>query len=498
MLHSKRIFSAILAALLVSSALVSCSSDPAQTDDSTADTTTAAPTETTADPLADNLPDDLDFENTTFNVYTRLKYFFHGEMFLEEDSGDQLDAARYAAKLSVQDRLNVTLTESYYGLVDYTDNDAPRNLLMSGDNTYDMFNGRHVNMFNYAAEGLAQKITDLPYIDLDAVWWDKDFSSEVTLGTEKYFALGSYNLTTYDSIHMLLFNKSIFDDLNVSKNHLGGKTLYEVVNDGKWTFDLFAATMTDVSSDLDGNGEMTEDDRYAYLTPAKHVMPSLLLASDQYMLKKDSENLLYNNMTGNEEFYNKFTQIIDLMYDGDNWFPTVAGTTDAQETAVYDMFREGQGLYCDSTGGNVSSFRDMEDDFGIIPYPKADEDQENYRARSEYPELFCIPQVNNRLELTGAILEAISAEYYRSVVPAYYEVSLQSKAARDSDSAEMLDIIYANRVFDFGDTIFCSEIRDGKLRHMLVAKNYDLTSTLASIAGTINEKIDTLNDGFRE
>ena len=52
---------------------------------------------------------------------------------------------------------------------------------------------------------------------------------------------------------------------------------------------------------------------------------------------------------------------------------------------------------------------------------------------------------------------------YHKVLPAYYEVALQTKASRDDDSAEMLDIIKKARIYDFGyynesaSGAFCNE-----------------------------------------
>jgi hypothetical protein len=36
------------------------------------------------------------------------------------------------------------------------------------------------------------------------------------------------------------------------------------------------------------------------------------------------------------------------------------------------------------------------------------------------------------------------------VTPAYYEVTLKSRAAKDDDSAAMLDLIFGNVVYDLG------------------------------------------------
>lgn len=60
----------------------------------------------------------------------------------------------------------------------------------------------------------------------------------------------------------------------------------------------------------------------------------------------------------------------------------------------------------------------------------------------------------------------------------------------------MLNIIYANRVFDFNDTILCSEIHDGKMREYMAAGNRDLTSMLATISPVVKKRINTLNNGF--
>lgn len=496
----KRARSALLAALLLLPLLAACSGG---TTPEPAGRTAAAATDTNAPEteakLTDGVPEGVDFKGATFSAYTRLKYFFHGEMFVAEQTGETLNDARYAARVSVEDRLNVKTKEEYYGTVDYSDNDAPRTLLLAGDTTYALFNGRHVNMFNYAAEGMSEKLTALPYVTLSAPWWDSEFTSDVTLGGETYFAFGAYNLTAMDSIHMLLFNKKLIEDTGVNKlvlNKRFGTDLYGVVRDGKWTYDLMYETMNGVSADLNGDGKMTVDDLWAYTAPAKQVTPSMLLGGGFYMVSKDKDNFLVNSMEGSEAFYNAYTKILQMFWTNNNWFPTIAATTDAQEAEAYSIFEQGRALFCDSTGGNVSSYRAMDMDFGIVPYPKWNEDQTSYHSRSEYPELFCVPVYSDKKEMTGAMLEAMSSAYYETVKDAYFEISLKSRTARDSDSAEMLELIYSVRVFDFGDTILCSQIRDGKLRQYFAANNPDLTSMLAEISGTVKTQMDKLNEGF--
>lgn len=54
-------------------------------------------------------------------------------------------------------------------------------------------------------------------------------------------------------------------------------------------------------------------------------------------------------------------------------------------------------------------------------------------------------------EITGLILEALVYESRYLLLPAYYDVNLKTKFARDDESSAMIDIILANRLYDLGD-----------------------------------------------
>jgi len=65
----------------------------------------------------------------------------------------------------------------------------------------------------------------------------------------------------------------------------------------------------------------------------------------------------------------------------------------------------------------------------------------------------CIPKVYYDIDMTCRILEDmayLSMEYVR---PAYYETSLERKYTRDSDSQEMLEIIFNNITYDLSYVI---------------------------------------------
>ncbi len=484
-MKKNRLFPLLLAALLVSGSLLSCgNTESTTTADTTADAASGetAPTETETEGIPDDKLPELDYNGTEFNVLTRTRWFFHGELLVEEANGDVLNDARFNARAAVEDRLNIKMTEETF-----QDNDTPRKLLQAGDDFYELFNTRHVNMFNYASEKMIHKITDIPYVDLSMPWWDKEFSDQLSVGGTQYFGMGAFNITCYDSIHMVLFNKEIATDYNVGD-------LYAKVLEGTWTWDAMLAAMELVVEDVNGDGVMDQSDQYGYLSLSKQILPCFLLSGGHYMIEKDADGYIVNNMEGDESFFNAYEKIFDMVWTDNHWY--VNNILDDADMTIFNMFEEGRSLFCNSTGKAVGNYRAMEVDFGILPFPKETAEQKDYYSRSEFPELQGVSLANADLEMTGAVLEAMASEWFRTVKPAYFEMNLRGKIARDETSSQMLDIIYGGRVFDFGDTILCSEIRDGKFLDNMNANNRDLASTLASIKNTVQNRLDLINGGF--
>ena len=114
-----------------------------------------------------------------------------------------------------------------------------------------------------------------------------------------------------------------------------------------------------------------------------------------------------------------------------------------------NMFIQSQALYIPtSLSSAVQEFRNCEFKYGIVPYPMLDEQQGTYY--SGYTERFMVvPYTCEDPDMVGTIIESMSAEGYRQVLPAYYETALKGRYTHDSESVQMLEIIREARVIDF-------------------------------------------------
>ena len=75
---------------------------------------------------------------------------------------------------------------------------------------------------------------------------------------------------------------------------------------------------------------------------------------------------------------------------------------------------------------------------------------------------------------------------------------LKGKHTRDNESEEMLEVIFGNRVFDWGDTIWCEQLRDGKFYPMMYQNKRDLASTAKSMEKTMTKLINETIEAFEE
>jgi hypothetical protein len=87
----------------------------------------------------------------------------------------------------------------------------------------------------------------------------------------------------------------------------------------------------------------------------------------------------------------------------------------------------------------------------MLPYPKFDEKQEDYRVffGANSSSMFAIPIFASDPSRTGLIIEALSAEGYKQLIPVYYEIALKDKYLRDDTSIKMLDLITDARTISF-------------------------------------------------
>ncbi len=482
----KRIASFLLALLLLATA-AACSSggDTAETGADDTKGGEAVTTEPAEDPRdKDDLPE-LDYNAAEFAVFTRDRYSLHNAINYEEINGDMLNDALYERDRHVEERLNVVLSETLN-----SDTGIAKTAIEAGDDTIKLVHCRCVYTVEYASNGLGYTWDKVKYIDLGKNYWYDSINENLTMKHVVFTGAGAYNLTSFDYTHVLLFNKDTAKSLNVGD-------LYEIVREGKWTWDKFMEVGKKAVRDVNGDGVMDAKDNYGITTCMKQVPPCFLEGAGFALLSKDpkTDSPVFT-MDKDEALINAYTKLFEMFWDSGVWYQDQS-MKDIPDISI-TLFQQDQTLMMDSTFFEVQSFREMKADFGVIPFPKYTEDQKEYYNRIEGCELPLIPSSLKQedADMAGAFLEAMSSYSHENVVEVYYELYLKSKLTRDEESAEMFDLIFANRIFDLGDTVWCPTIRDSFIRTLIMDNDRAIVSTIQENVPKVNEALDKIMTGF--
>ncbi len=95
----------------------------------------------------------------------------------------------------------------------------------------------------------------------------------------------------------------------------------------------------------------------------------------------------------------------------------------------------------------------MQDDYGVLPLPKFDKEQEDYHSTfGNGASLIVVLSTCTKTDLVGATIELMGAEAYKQVTPAYFEICLEGKYSDAPEDAAMYDRIINSFVYSFG---FC-------------------------------------------
>ncbi len=434
----KQLFSTLLIlSLLASLSAAGCG------ETGTGDVTTGEKvTEPTVETSPDNIPLGTDLGGKTVRIYVRGDTI--DTEFAAEQTGDIVDDAIYNRNRAIEDRLNVKLEYLSNTSVNFWDDrniymDTVRASVLANDGSVDIAAGLSNIMPYLAQDGLFVNLlrSDIPYLDFDSPWWPAELTNELSVENRMYMTSGEACLGVIKGMMCFYFNKDM-----IEQNKL--ENPYELVTSGKWTLDKFNEMASSAYNDINGDTKVDDEDNFGFIIANENHAPNFLLACGYRLTEPDSQGLPMYAL-GSEKIVTLLDKLVNMMnQDG---FAAKLDGNDAYSTT----FINGKALFTTGEFQNAETFRDLSFDFGILPYPKLDENQSDYitSSRATYS-LLGITVTASDIDAAAAVLEASASENYRSVTPVYFEKALKVKYSRDDVSTQMFDIIKSHISFDFG------------------------------------------------
>jgi hypothetical protein len=481
-----RLISLLLLAAMVLSA-ASCGGtggDGKAPNDANENETTAAETTTSEVDARLALPDNLpekDYGGYTFRIAGRTRGDFVQEIGADmEESGDVIEDAIYRRNQDVMERFNIKIAGVYYD----TPQDQVRKSVMAGDDEFDLLLGQVIEVGSTVTDNNYLNWYDMPFIDLDQPWYIGNAKDALSIKNKAYMMAGEYCLSILRFTYCMYFNKMLVESYDVENP-------YTTVQEGRWTLDQLSETIKDVYSDVNGDGIKGSEDLYGLVSDYYSATITYQYAFDNPVMTKDEDGVPEVNFNTP-----KTIAIVEKIND----FAWNNNGAHFGDWSVYaDIWQNNRTMYLNGLFSSALNYRAMETDFGIIPYPKYDETQSNYYSMSDGAHtIMAIPKTITDIERNSIIIEALNAESYKQVIPAYYEIALKVKYSRDEESVAVLDMLLDGRTFDFG------YVYDGWkgyafiLQDLISAKKSDFASAYASREKSADKYYASIIDMYLE
>ena len=435
-----RILCCIAAILMSVASLTACGNGDADTTPHSVDD--GGEQELGRDSKKDTIPEGLRFDGETVTFFVRDNTaMWKNEIDVEKTTNDTLYDAIYYRNTTVEQRLGVEITQISQLYEGDSWNSSLRNSVLTKSGDYEAAAIYASSGSALAVEGLYYNVLETPYINLKQPWWNKSFVEEVTLFDTLYFLAGDIAISEVASGNCMFFNKDLFEEIYGAQNI----NLYETVEKQEWTVDRMNELVTNAWQDLDSDGITSEKDIVGFganlntkgdggmdawipavgvsLTKMVDGYPELAFYDDHTVSAFEKLQKLYNNNPGT------------LRLDG-------LGAS---------AFIEGRQVFIRTQLDAGSGYRNMSDDYGVLPMPKYDAEQDDYYTNFlNAASLVVILSTCSDTAKVGATLELMAAESYKQVIPAYFEICLKGKYADSPEDAEMYDRILSSFVYSFG------------------------------------------------
>lgn len=289
--------------------------------------------------------------------------------------------------------------------------------------------------------GVLNDFSEIPHIQIYEPWWNQRIREDSQFGGSSalYYTQSDISVTAFELTWCVIANLDMISDLGLEEP-------YTLVKNDQWTtekmFELMRAGMKPNS--LDGSYDYSEDtDCIVGFTTYANFTTAGLNGAECFMTTKDE--------IGNPKFSGEGEKFQNVVEKWAKAFHTPGLAVEANEEGFHyeKIFAAERALFAGIEIKATSTFKKQDMNYGIIPVPKNDADQQSYYSNVNYlAPVLVIPKTNIEYDKTGRILDTMAYLSYKELLPVYYDQNLSLRAMTNPESKEMLDIIRDTRCFE--------------------------------------------------
>lgn len=501
----KKVLAFLLAAQMMLAAMVGCNNDGAKGNGGgdVSETTLDQRTE-----ISDDLPDKK-FNGDSVRILVNPTEIF--ELVSEDGtSGDNTSKAVWDRNKRVENRFDVKIEAIASGSTDNVveAQDTFRPVFLANDYQWEIIDlwqrmsldipGNHDGFYN---------LLEVPYLNFEKPWYNKRSNDDSTFNGKMWTVTSSLSLTSMMYAYTFVYNKELVEEFGYKSEEID-----QMVFDGKWTLDKMIEMTSDFYRDENGDGLQTPGaDIFGFGSDVQDRVLPWVTAIDERAVSPNADRTKLEITLGTEKVYTALEKLYNfhyttkgaMAYQGGGTLPGGVGLNGAygmNSNQLIVDFNEGRvGFMTSVLNACYSTLRDVDFEYGLMPFPKYDEAQENYYTNPNYDyTVYAIPAniPADKLDMTAIVFEALSAESWKTVYPAYYDDALKGAYSSDENMAKMVDLIVDGIMYDYSyqTAIWMRPKLAFMFQYCISDKTPDLASQLAEsndhlnnvLAGIIN------------
>lgn len=432
--------------------------------------------------IPDNLPD-TKFDGEEFRVLTNQTangFDYTTEIAVEELNGDACNDETYNRNIKIEERFDAKISV----LGQSSPQGAIQTFVQAGSDDYHI-----VGFYDYIAytpinAGVLMNWLEATYVDLDQPWHNKLANDGATLNNQLYAICSDLSITSMTYSHAIFANTEMLLDYGYSADEM-----YNMVREGTWTIDKLIEMTTNMYVDKNGNGKADTEDIYGFGYQICNPADVWLTAFGEKVCTVNGSEIELSFMS--DKTLSILEKLLDYHYNNEG-FEKLSTQYDEEKYFLEEKLVMAPMRFVAA----YNTLRDMDAVYTMLPYPKWDEAQDGYYTNADDKfTVFGLPLTSaGKIDFVSTIYEALCAESYKTVYPAYYDQALKGKYSSDASTAEMVELIMEGRAFDFsfqfGES--CFQRLPYMLRDALVNNKPNLSSDYKKIEKALKKSMDKI------
>ena len=390
----------------------------------------------------------IDMGGYEFTALARETSWFANEVYAEPDTGDQILQAVYDRNWAVEEKYNCLMSQAFIGENEWT---TWQTSVKAGDNAYKYGLNHMMQTATEALTGSMLNLKLLPGVNLEADYWNQSMNKELTIANKLYFTANEFCTSSVYFTWLMIFNMEMCAERNID--------VYGMIDDGTWTIDNLYNI---VSSSYEDNGNGTVDfveDTFGLTSHHNTVMTNYIFAFDIPVVHLDAAGKVvvdYND--ANTPMVAAVEKVYDLFWNSANGGMLMTDSINSQsygllhDESICTKFSEGTALFSNTRLLGLEILRTSDIKYGIIPFPKLNEEQEGYYSHvdgrgSLIFVAYTLPETD--YENVGLLLDELAKRTKEEVMPVIQNAALIGRYSEDSDAYKCLEMTLNGRTYRF-------------------------------------------------